>query len=438
MILGKPPKMLRDVKRIAPARSPLSLKDITIAAAVSRVLAHPAVANKTFLVSIGDRTVGGLCARDPFVGPWQVPVADCAVTLLDYEGYAGEAFAVGERTPLALIDAPASGRMAVGEALTNISRRASRFALQGEALRQLDGSRGLPGRGRGALRHGKSGRARAVPGARHLDPGGQGFALDAHGVGRQGSGGAAVAHRVGLRAGGGRARRAHAAAAHRRRRDRARARRPRPRPEPPRRLDPRAGVLAARRRLPGSRRSCAVEGILLLHREKPRSAARLPRPLRRRLVRHGVRDGVRRALRRYPQPRPDRLRSRGGRRRRVQARRRGAARRPRPGPRAARALRRRARRGAADPRRGPRARHGRAARRRPRRARAPRRQPQRARRAAHHAQQPRGVPREARPPAAHLERDHLAHAGAARQPGVRARGVRPHHRAERSRVVRGA
>ena len=125
MILGKPPKMLRDVKRVAPARSALSLKDITLAVAVSRVLQHPAVANKTFLVSIGDRTVGGLCARDPFVGPWQVPVADCALTLLDYEGYAGEAFAVGERTPLALIDAPASGRMAVGEALTNIAAAAS-------------------------------------------------------------------------------------------------------------------------------------------------------------------------------------------------------------------------------------------------------------------------------------------------------------------------
>ena len=120
MILGKPPKMLRDVKRFRPGRSALSLEDINLAAAVGRVLCHPAVANKTFLVSIGDRTVGGLCARDPFVGPWQVPVADCAVTLLDYDGYAGEAFAVGERTPLALIDAPASGRMAVGEALTNI------------------------------------------------------------------------------------------------------------------------------------------------------------------------------------------------------------------------------------------------------------------------------------------------------------------------------
>ena len=75
----------------------------------------------TFLVSIGDRMVGGLCARDPFVGPWQVPVADCAVTLLDFDGTAGEAFAIGERTPLALIDAPASGRMAVAEALTNLA-----------------------------------------------------------------------------------------------------------------------------------------------------------------------------------------------------------------------------------------------------------------------------------------------------------------------------
>ncbi|HEX2334791.1 MAG TPA: phosphoribosylformylglycinamidine synthase [Burkholderiales bacterium] len=121
MILGKPPKMLRDVKHKPRARSALSLRDITLAAAASRVLHHPAVAAKTFLVSIGDRTVGGLCARDPLVGPWQVPVADCAVTLLDYEGYAGEAFAIGERTPLALIDAPASGRMAVGEALTNLA-----------------------------------------------------------------------------------------------------------------------------------------------------------------------------------------------------------------------------------------------------------------------------------------------------------------------------
>jgi phosphoribosylformylglycinamidine synthase len=121
MILGKPPRMLRDVKRVPPPRRALELGEVTLAEAASRVLQHPAVASKSFLVSIGDRTVGGLCARDPYVGPWQVPVADCAVTLLDYEGYAGEAFALGERTPLALIDAPASGRMAVGEALTNLA-----------------------------------------------------------------------------------------------------------------------------------------------------------------------------------------------------------------------------------------------------------------------------------------------------------------------------
>ena len=121
VVLGKPPKMTRDVKRVAPRLQKLSLEKILLPEAVSRVLRHPAVADKTFLVAIGDRTVGGLCSRDPFVGPWQVPVADCAVTLLDYEGYAGEAFAMGERTPLALIDAPASGRMAVGEALTNLA-----------------------------------------------------------------------------------------------------------------------------------------------------------------------------------------------------------------------------------------------------------------------------------------------------------------------------
>jgi phosphoribosylformylglycinamidine synthase len=120
-VLGKPPKMLRDVKRVAPSLEALSLDGIEIKDAAYRVLRHPAVADKTFLVAIGDRSVGGLCSRDQFVGPWQVPVADCAVTLLDYEGYAGEAYAIGERTPLALIDGPASGRMAVGEALTNLA-----------------------------------------------------------------------------------------------------------------------------------------------------------------------------------------------------------------------------------------------------------------------------------------------------------------------------
>jgi len=120
-VLGKPPKMLRDVRRVARPLEPLTTADIELTEAATRVLRHPAVANKAFLITIGDRTVGGLCARDPLVGPWQVPVADCAVTLLDYDGYAGEAFAIGERAPLALIDAPASGRMAVAEALTNLA-----------------------------------------------------------------------------------------------------------------------------------------------------------------------------------------------------------------------------------------------------------------------------------------------------------------------------
>ncbi|MEA3195895.1 MAG: phosphoribosylformylglycinamidine synthase [Betaproteobacteria bacterium] len=121
MVLGKPPRMLRDVKRLSPELNPFSLEKISLDGAIHRVVRHPAVADKTFLIAIGDRTVGGLCARDPFVGPWQVPVADCAVALRDYEGRSGEAFALGERTPLALIDGPASGRMAVAEAITNIA-----------------------------------------------------------------------------------------------------------------------------------------------------------------------------------------------------------------------------------------------------------------------------------------------------------------------------
>jgi phosphoribosylformylglycinamidine synthase len=131
VILGKPPRMLRDVRRLAPPSEPFALDGVELEEAALRVLRHPSVASKMFLISIGDRTVGGLCARDPLVGPWQVPVADCAVTLLDYEGYAGEAYAIGERAPLALLDAPASGRMAVGEAITNLA------AARVEALEQV-------------------------------------------------------------------------------------------------------------------------------------------------------------------------------------------------------------------------------------------------------------------------------------------------------------
>src|SRR5206468_3395504 len=126
VLLGKPPRMTRDVVRRPSSRTPLALDGIHLREAVYRVLQLPAVADKTFLITIGDRTVGGLCARDPMVGPWQVPVADVATTLMDFHGYAGEAMAVGERTPLALIDAPASGRMAVGDAITNLAAAAVR------------------------------------------------------------------------------------------------------------------------------------------------------------------------------------------------------------------------------------------------------------------------------------------------------------------------
>lgn len=120
VILGKPPRMTRDVQRVTGVGAELDLTIIALEEAVARVLRHPTVASKNFLITIADRTVGGLSSRDQMVGPWQVPVADCAVTLADYEGVRGEAMAMGERTPIAAIDAAASGRMAIAEALTNL------------------------------------------------------------------------------------------------------------------------------------------------------------------------------------------------------------------------------------------------------------------------------------------------------------------------------
>jgi phosphoribosylformylglycinamidine synthase len=120
VLLGKPPKMRRDVKREVFTSPALNLNDTRLAQAAFEVLRHPTVASKRFLITIGDRTVGGLSHRDPMVGPWQVPVADCAVTLADFAGLRGEAMSVGERSPLAVINAPASGRMAVAEAITNL------------------------------------------------------------------------------------------------------------------------------------------------------------------------------------------------------------------------------------------------------------------------------------------------------------------------------
>jgi len=121
VLLGKPPRMHRSVSREAEQGDDFSAASVDIEEALGRVLHHPAVASKSFLITIGDRTITGLVARDQMVGPWQVPVADCAVTATSFDVYTGEAMAMGERTPLALLDAPASGRMAVGETVTNLA-----------------------------------------------------------------------------------------------------------------------------------------------------------------------------------------------------------------------------------------------------------------------------------------------------------------------------
>ena len=119
-LFGKPPKMTRRVRQTSTKLTPLKLRGIKLDDAVERVLKLPAVGSKKFLITIGDRNVGGLVIRDQMVGPWQVPVSDVAVTAVAFDANSGEAMAMGERTPLAIINAPASGRMAIGEAITNI------------------------------------------------------------------------------------------------------------------------------------------------------------------------------------------------------------------------------------------------------------------------------------------------------------------------------
>ncbi|MEM9301826.1 MAG: phosphoribosylformylglycinamidine synthase [Pseudomonadota bacterium] len=119
VLFGNPPKMHRNAVAASPVGA-AAPAPTDFAATLDRVLTLPAVGSKKFLITIGDRSVGGLTHRDQMVGPWQVPVADAAVTLADFAGFSGEAMAMGERTPLAVLDGPASGRMAVGEALTNL------------------------------------------------------------------------------------------------------------------------------------------------------------------------------------------------------------------------------------------------------------------------------------------------------------------------------
>ena len=127
-LLGKPPKMHRDVKHMHFHPRPFDASQITFSEAASRILQLPTVADKRFLITIGDRSVSGLVVRDQMVGPWQCPVADCAITASSFDGYTGEAMAIGERTPIAILNAPASGRLALAEAITNIcSARISRI-----------------------------------------------------------------------------------------------------------------------------------------------------------------------------------------------------------------------------------------------------------------------------------------------------------------------
>jgi phosphoribosylformylglycinamidine synthase len=120
VLLGKPPRMTRDVRSVAIVSSPLSTDGIELSDSLDRLLCLPTIADKSFLITIGDRTVGGLISRDQMVGPWQVPVSDVAVSLSSFREYSGEAMAMAERAPVALLNAPASGRLAVAEAITNI------------------------------------------------------------------------------------------------------------------------------------------------------------------------------------------------------------------------------------------------------------------------------------------------------------------------------
>ena len=121
VLLGKTPKLRKDVKRVIEEHTPLNLSEIQLTDAIDRVLRFPAVANKTFLITIADRSVNGMVTRDQMVGPWQTPVADVAVTSTTMDSDTGEAMAIGERTPLAILNAPSSGRIAIGECLTNIA-----------------------------------------------------------------------------------------------------------------------------------------------------------------------------------------------------------------------------------------------------------------------------------------------------------------------------
>ena len=304
-LLGKPPRMTRDVQAPAARRRRLRRRDvIDVREAALRVLRLPTVADKTFLITIGDRSVGGMISRDPMVGPWQVPVSDVAVTVSDYFSTHGEAMAMGERTPLALLDAAASGRMAVAEAITNIVAADIAPHRGHPALRQLDGGLRRAGRGRRPVRHRARGRRGILPGARHRHPGRQGLAVDEDGVDAHDGEPRKVVAPVSLIVS------AFAPVEDVRRTL-----------TPQLRLDRGAtrlllvdlgggrnrlggsclaqvyGRIGARRRTATTRRGCAAFFAAIVELRARGPAARLSRPLRRRPVRDAGRDGLRRALR---------------------------------------------------------------------------------------------------------------------------------------------
>ena len=120
LLFGSSPKTHKDVESLANIEDAFNPINIELEDAVNRLLNLPTIASKNFLITIADRSVTGLIARDQMIGPWQVPVADCAISLSDYLGYQGEAMSIGEKTPISLINAAAAARMSVGEALTNL------------------------------------------------------------------------------------------------------------------------------------------------------------------------------------------------------------------------------------------------------------------------------------------------------------------------------
>ena len=185
VLLGKPPKMTRDVRRLRRTLPALRLEQIDLKEAALRVLRLPAVADKTFLISIGDRTVGGLCSRDQFVGPWQVPVADAAVTLMGFDTYRGEAMAMGERTPRRAHRRTGVRPDRGGGGDHQYRRSAHRITRRREAVGELDGAGRPPGRRRRTLRYGPCSRHGAVPRAGDQRPCGQGLHVDEDSLGRR-------------------------------------------------------------------------------------------------------------------------------------------------------------------------------------------------------------------------------------------------------------